>query len=112
MQKRILKNGLTILFDKSVDNLPNSLINLTLGYYFNQSIIKLPNSVKYLSFWSHYTFKNNIPKFIETLELFFNNDGTFIDNIPLNIKKIIIHNELNKKYLQKIPFGCIVEIIK
>ena len=37
-------------FNQSVDNLPNSIINLTFGNYFNQTINKLPINLKIIKF--------------------------------------------------------------
>ncbi len=37
------------IFNQSIDNLPNSITHLTLGWNFNQSINNLPNKITHLT---------------------------------------------------------------
>jgi hypothetical protein len=51
---------------------------------------------------------NNIPETVNTLKIFFSDKDKhsgYVDNLPITIKKIII-NDMSKKHLVKIPFGC------
>ena len=42
---------LSYCFNQPIDNLPNGIINLTFGNYFDQSIFKLPFSLKKIKFY-------------------------------------------------------------
>ena len=55
-------------FNQPVDNLPNSIVNLTFGEHFNQSVDNLPNSIVNLTFGKNFDKK--------------------IDNIPIGLQKI------------------------
>ena len=67
-------------FNQPVDNLPNSIINLTFGWKFNQPVDNLPNSVINLTFGSDFN---------QTMK-----------KLPQNLKKIIFQNR--NYYLEKI----------
>ena len=103
-------------FNQKIDKLPNNLTSLFIWSpdpftVFDQSIDKLPETVKELAFVSTCRFKNNIPEHIENLRIIFFPNAIYdntIDNIPHNIKKIIIDDKIHIHYLKKIPFGCVV----
>jgi hypothetical protein len=114
-------------FNQKVDNLPKNLTHLIFGFDFCQKLDKIPKNIKYLnlrsilideipkhikniSLKSKNNLLNNIPSHIEKLYIdYFNHDSKQIGNLPLTIKKIIIHNEEYKKYI-KVPFGCILSV--
>ena len=62
-----------------MNNLPNSIIHLTFGEEFNQSVDKLPNSITHLTFGKDSGFNNPL------------------DNLPINLKYLIISSTY--KYL-------------
>jgi hypothetical protein len=65
-----------------------------------------------LNFWSRFIFKNNIPDFVEIIDINFgddsNNTHDDITNIPSNLKKIRISDKNKIKFIKKSPFGCII----
>lgn len=116
-------------FNQSVNNLPDSIKYLTLGWNFSQSVdklpknliglniynknfsldstlLKLPTEFKELSFQVNTNITKNIPSQIELIQISIPYDYNIpIDNIPINVKKIIIDS--NKKHLiKKIPWNC------
>ena len=114
------------IFNKSVDNLPNSITNLTFGRYFNQLVDatrknkiftgapknnivfdgdNLPNSLTHLTFgFSFNKSVDNLPNSITHLKFGWNFNQQ-VNNLPMNIKKIKIceHQIL---LLKKVPFCC------
>ncbi len=54
-------------FNQNVDNLPNSILNLTFGYSFNQNVDNLPNSILNLTFG--YEFNQPIGKIPSELKI-------------------------------------------
>ncbi len=65
------------MFDKPVNNLPNSITHLTFECHFNQAVNILPT--KNLGFAFNNNIKNNIPENIENIEIiFFNNQNDSI----------------------------------
>ncbi len=91
-----------------IDSLPNSIIELELGYTFNLEMNNLPTSIKKLVIckYSDYNMDLNcLPDFVEELQL---NDSykKRILNIPSNLKKLIC----DKNYKYKDDFAmCIVQ---
>jgi len=73
-------------FNKSVDNLPNSITHIEFGGYFNQPVNNLPNSV--VNIWLGWSFNHpldNLPESLTDLKI----TGQFdhpIDNLPPNLK--------------------------
>jgi hypothetical protein len=127
-------------FDKEIKEkvLPDSLTHLTFGFIYNQKIKEkvlptnltclifdscysqeieptvIPLSVRELGFYSYNSLKNNIPYFIETVNIFFDYSDTYtqkISNIPITVKKIKINNKDKIHFLEKIPFDTVVEIV-
>ena len=79
------------MFDKIIDNLPNSLIDI--GCFSHSNII------------------NNIPNFVEYICIYFYNIDEYnkeVLNIPCNIKQIKINDKKKIHFIKKIPFGCII----
>ncbi len=56
-----------VMFNQTVNNLPNSITHLTFGYKFNQRVDNLPNSVTHLTFG--HDFNKKINKFPQNLSL-------------------------------------------
>lgn len=91
-------------FNKSIDYLPDNIINIELGNKFYQTINKIPKQLKYLKMK---TFDNNIIKNkkviknskLNTLEVenfdIYDNDNTskinFGNILPNSIERLIIH---------------------
>jgi hypothetical protein len=120
-------------FNQKVNYLPKKLKFLKFGYRFNQSIELLPDSIKFLylgfSYNSHtkkfplnlYTYSfwiwseistTNIHNSVEILQLHFGKSQELnLNNIPINVKKILIHKDY-EKFIRKIPWGCVIEYIK
>jgi hypothetical protein len=87
-----------------------------LSIRFNQEIKEniLPKSIKKISLFSHYNLINNLPLHIEEVYIKFslnNEQNKEISNLPFTLDKIIIPNNKYLKYITKIPFNCIVDII-
>ena len=98
-------------FNQNIDKLPNSLISLTFGFEFNKTTDKLPNSLKQLGFYSYKSLKNNIPNFIEIIDIYFCGNEKYnesIDNIPSNIKTVRINDKKRIDFIKKLPFECIL----
>ena len=75
-------------FNQPVDNLPNSIVNLTFGEHFNQPVDNLPNSIVNLTFGEHFNQSvDNLPNSIVNLT-FGKNFDKKIDNIPIGLQKI------------------------
>jgi hypothetical protein len=92
-----------------VDNLPNSIVNLTFDFNFNQSVGLLPNSITYLTIYSTYTKFFGIPHNISTIKILFHHDDKYnkiIDSLPLHIKEIYVNLPHKINLIKKIPFGC------
>ena len=76
---KILSNSNTIIFvntpsseystfNQPINNLPNTIITLTFGYYFNQIVDILPNSILNLTFgYSFNKFVDSLPNLILNL---------------------------------------------
>ena len=65
-------------------------------------------------FWSKYDYRDILPDIFEQLDIYFYSVGNFnkkITNIPLSVKKIRTNIENYEKYIEKIPFGCVIEKI-
>lgn len=99
-----LPNSIEILifgryFNQPVNNLPCSLTHITFGYEFNQPIDNLPTGLKYIRFTIASKFKQSIDNLPNSLEyLLFGYLCEFsgsLENLPNSIKKIIISD---KKY--------------
>ena len=84
------KNGKYIdsKFNKPVDNLPNSITNLTFGNSFDKPVDNLPNSIQNLTFCSSFNQQvDNLPN--STISLTFGgNFNQQIMNLP-NTKNVI-----------------------
>ena len=86
-----ISNKLISYFNQSVDNLPQSLQNLTFGYYFNQSVDNLPNSLIKIEFYNFGIFNkelnclSNLLTVIKLPKLYYQE----IKQIPSNLKEII-----------------------
>ncbi len=79
------------IFNKSIDNLPDSIINLTFGFKFNQPINNLPNSITHLILGFCFTQSlDNLPNSIIHLILGWE-FNQLIDNLPNSIiaKKLV-----------------------
>jgi hypothetical protein len=100
------------IFNKKLKKnvLPPSLTHLTIQSVFNKKII-IPSSVRELKFNSSSIIKHNIPEFIETVHILFDDYET-ITNLPITIKEIKIDNEEDIHLIKKMPFGCVVTIVK
>ena len=69
-------------FNKSVDNLPNSLIHLTFGYSFNREVDNLPNSLTHLTFGKEFDQNvDNLPNNLRYLTFGYDFDKE-VDNLP------------------------------
>ena len=83
-----------------IDNLPNSIIKLELGYYFNLKLNDLPTSIKIIKFNNESEYNeelNNLPNFVEEIEL----PKTYskkMKKIPINLKTIKCSK--NYKYIE------------
>jgi hypothetical protein len=106
------------------DTLPSNLTDLTFGYNFNQPINQgtLPNSLTHLTFGDHYNQPINqgvLPNSLTHLtfgkcsnkpvsEGVLPNSRVFnqsLDILPVNLKKLSIHNSAYNKKLNNLPYG-------
>ncbi len=124
-EKDSLPSSLTFLklapsFDGSIQYLPNGLTHLIIGDYrtigtisefmFSGSLDVIPKSVKYLMIETGgYVSTDDIPDHIEYLAINFTT-GRIIDNLPINLKKLIINDEKYMVCVKKKPFGCEVVV--
>jgi hypothetical protein len=76
------------MFNEKVDKLPQNITHLTFGYRFNQKVDNLPQNITHLTFGDCFNQK--------------------INNLPFTLKEININN---KKLLERIPFGCQINIM-
>jgi hypothetical protein len=75
-------------FNKSLDNLPFGIINLTLGFYFNQEIDNLPHKIRNLTLGTCFNqCLDNLPSSIINLTLGYCFNQC-LDNLPHSINKI------------------------
>lgn len=84
------------LFNRPINNLPNSIIDLRLGCFFNQIIKKFPESIKYLKFGCEFNQPiDNLPNSVTHLILgaAFNNP---IDKLPNSITYLTVGNNFNQ----------------
>jgi len=122
IKKNVLPNNLHTLafgnrFNQEIKKnvLPNNLHTLTFGWEFNQEIKEnvLPKSIKKIGLYSHCNLINNLPSHIEEIHINFTNCEILdkeVSMLPISIKKIIIGNEKNLKYITKKPLGCEIVI--
>ena len=94
--------------------MPKNLAHITFGTNFNKKIEKLPNSLVEIGFNYGSDIKNNIPNYVSSINIYFDfienpdeNEG-YISNIPSNIKIIKINNKRKVHLIKKIPFNCVV----
>ena len=114
------------IFNKSVDNLPNSITNLTFGRYFNQLVDatrknfiftgapknnvvfdgdNLPKNLTHLIFGFNFSQSvDNLPENLIHLRFGYKFNQK-IDNLPLNIKQIKMYKQ-QIHLLKKVPFEC------
>ena len=125
IKENVLPNNLHTLtfgdnFNQEIkeDILPGNLHTLIFGFHFNQEIKEnvLPKSIKKIGLYSHCNLINNLPLQIEEVCIKFNKYydeyNKEVNNLPITLKKIVIENEKNLKYITKIPFGCEIIIQK
>lgn len=81
------------LFNQTVDNLPNYVINLNFGHNFNQRVNKLPNSIITLTFgYNFYQLVDNLPNSIINLNFKYNFYRR-INKLPNSIVNITIRHD-------------------
>ncbi len=91
-------------FNKSVDNLPTSIEKLILGNYFNQPVNNLPCGIKELTFGTDFNQPvNNLPCGIK--ELTFGYDfNQPIEHLPVSLEKIFFGSYFNQT-VEYLPYG-------
>ena len=94
------------IFNKSVDNLPNSITNLTFGRYFNQLVdATRKNKIFTGAPKNNIVFDgDNLPASLTHL-IFGNSFNYKVYNLPLTMKEIMICKQ-QIHLLKKIPFNC------
>lgn len=119
-------------FNQQINNLPISLVYLSVGYKFNQCncLNKIPPNIKVFGIYYNNpqinfllnSFQYNINHSIALInyepfinifrdETYYKYDLKPIENIPINLKLLIINipffdvNSI-KKFIRKVPFGC------
>lgn len=80
----------------------------------------LPSSLKYITLPFYSKLLNNLPNHIETLYINYSvvNKPAIevinqysVYNLPFSLKKLIINDKDNLSFIEKIPFGCVLEIL-
>jgi hypothetical protein len=93
-------------------NIEANVLPKNLHYFkFFGNALSLPTSIIELSCDATSQMLNNLPEYLEVLNLdCVNNSDTFriIDNFPSTLKIIKINKNGFRKYIKKIPFGCII----
>ena len=95
-----------MLFDQSVDNLPQNLKHISFGYFFNKPVDNLPKSIKYACFG--WVFNYNIDKLPDTIETLIINNKYYSHQIR---KKLDQMKNLKKFYINKDGFSNLENII-
>lgn len=87
--ERIILNENTFKskFNCSLDNLPNSITHLILGFSINQPINKLPDSLIFLSLGWEFC--------------------SFIAELPTLVNKVVLSHNWQIELFKKKPFGCV-----
>jgi hypothetical protein len=98
----------TLFFDEPVDFLPEGITHIIFGNFFNQSIDKLPNTVKCIALWAYmflkgtikfgYSFNQTINCYSESLICIFFGDefNKPVDNLPNTITKLIFGRDFDQ----------------
>ena len=87
------------LFNKSLDKLPQSITHIYFGYLagFDQPINNLPQNLKTLELGFYFTQSLNcLPAKLESLKIVGNFSHT-LEYLPVNLKTLVIGNEFNRK---------------
>jgi Leucine-rich repeat (LRR) protein len=89
---------------------------MILNYY---NYLELPNNIKYLNIINgKYANFNNLPNTLEYLQIgsldfpVFLNISPQLNNLPINLKLLILHNTHITRENIKLPYGCKLIIIK
>ena len=97
------------IFNKEVNNLPNTLTHLTFGWDFNQSVDNLPNSITHLTLGRKFNLPiNNLPNNLKELNFDFTFDqpvghhGCKDNNCPRNLPNSLTHLKFIGKFNQPI----------
>lgn len=91
----LLNLSLGISFNRSLNNLPNTLKYLNTGYSFNQPINELPN-LTHLSLNTEFTnYVDNISNSLEYLNTGYNFNNN-VDNLPNKLVNLNFGSEFNK----------------
>ena len=108
----IFGSEFNLFFEK--DDLPNTLISLTLGKNYSHMLINLPTSLTKLELvtCNENVFRTIQPS-VKTLIVYGNfihssNCGKLMNNLPIGLEKLVINYFTIEKadLLKKIPFGC------
>jgi hypothetical protein len=100
------------IFNKPIDFIADliNLEQLIFGDTFNQSIDKVPKSLKNFSLGLNFTHSlDKLPENLEILYLNLLNLKKQISNLPITLKIIYIH-PLQEQYL-KVPWNCVIKYI-
>ena len=81
------------VFNQQVDNLPNSIISITFGYWFNQPVDNLPNGIINLTFEGEYIISiNKLPNNLKQVIYF----SDCFDKITFEKNNVKLINKNNK----------------
>jgi hypothetical protein len=100
----VMYNWKNSRFNQQLDNLPQTIRDLTLGYYFNQPLNNLPSTIRNLTLgWSFNQRLDNLPSGIQnlTLDYCFNQP---LDNLPSSIIDLTLRFHFNQP-LDSLPHG-------
>ena len=95
-------------FNKSVNNLPNTLTHLTFGYYFNKSVDNLVNTLTHLTFGYKFNQSvNNLPNILTHLTFGYKFNQP-INNLP----KTLIHLTFGQKFDKRVDLPLNILYLK
>lgn len=121
----LLKQYKKVIFDdnfnSNIDWLPEGIIEVHLGKNFNQLLNNLPSTVKIIIIkqingigYTKFNQKiDNLPQDLEELYLYFNKEFNHtLTNLPIKLKKFLLHGYNYKETLNSIPNSLEEIIIK
>ena len=84
-------------FNYPINNLPNGIKKIDLGYYFNQPIDNLPSGLESLSLGKNFNQPlDNLPYSLKLADVYCYQSNKILDNLPKSVKYLQISNFDNK----------------
>lgn len=99
-------------FNKSLNKLPNTLIDLKIrSHRFNQSLSNLPNTITSITLYSNEFNQelSKLPRLLTKLEIWCNSFNQYINNLPTDLEYLFLqsrtfNHSINIRHLQKLTY--------